>query len=100
MKDLQSASSKASPHSVRRALLDAIAGMDMVVCRLPGREDVATLEEGLRWLETNHRQGFVVDYQINEEGPGATVWLKSWNPDDTEPSWPDDWPEGEDRELA
>jgi len=77
-----------------RALLEAVANVDSVLCYVPGW-DVVGLERALDWLEEETHRGRRIDSRVVHEPRGAKVWLKSWELEEPEPDWEEEWPERE-----
>lgn len=61
----------------RDGLLQELVAAAEIVIRIPGWDPVG-LDEGLRWLQSTHYEGFKVGHQIEWAGRRATVAFDPW----------------------
>lgn len=85
--------SRAELRTVRERLMEAVAELGPVVCRIPGDEEGVGLEEGLAWLDRSVAGGLAVDYRIVPDpgGEGGEIWLMHWDASEPKPPWSEDW---------
>lgn len=69
--------------NLRQQLNDATE----VVVRIPGWPP-ATIEQGLRWMQSSVYEGFHIAFRVERSATLATVWLKKWEHGEDEPNWP------------
>ncbi|MDX1382949.1 MAG: hypothetical protein R3190_04845 [Thermoanaerobaculia bacterium] len=75
-----------------RRLMEAVTGIDSVLCLIPGWDPVG-LDAALEWIEQASGAGRQVDFRVVHEGRGAKVWLRDWDVDEPTPDWPEEWPD-------
>jgi hypothetical protein len=73
--------------TVPPAIKEAVHPFATVEARVPDWSAVG-LEEGLDWVLHLTKEGYYVDFQVDEQDPTSCVlWLKFWEYGDPEPGW-------------
>ncbi len=73
-------------HDAKDALLNETAGLQEVICLIPGWKPVS-LEDGMQWLRASIYEGFHVSHRIVVKNGSSLVQFKIWEFGEDEPDY-------------